>query len=230
MTCLEFSQIARDYARQAWISAPVQAEAARHLESCGGCRERLEQERELDGGLADWGDAERSLQPGAALGAAVLAEFDRAQGPVRRRAVRPAVAWGALAAALCAAAVGLAWLRTDTPERRNAPVAAVSPAIPHPAVVASEVPHEIAALPRSTAAARRVRPPAARERVTAFLPIGSQGAMDPREDLRLLRIQLPESELLRLGLPVAPRLEQGYVRADVLLGEDGLARAIRFVY
>lgn len=54
--------------------------------------------------------------------------------------------------------------------------------------------------------------------------------MDPGEELRLLRIQLPESELMRLGLPVAPRLEQRYVRADVLLGEDGLARAIRFVY
>lgn len=228
MTCLEFSQIARDYARQAWISAPAHSDASRHLESCAGCRERLAQESELDLGLAEWRAAELPLEPPAALGASLLAQFDRTR--MRPRRARPLVVWGALAAALCAGTIGLSWFRTDTPERRNAPIVARSPVEPHSGVVVTEQPLPAAARPQAVAAARRPRPEAARERVTAFLPIGSYRSMDPREDLRLLRIQLPESELLRLGLPVAPRLEQGYVRADVLLGEDGLARAIRFVY
>jgi hypothetical protein len=38
------------------------------------------------------------------------------------------------------------------------------------------------------------------------------------------------SELMRLGLPVAPDAASAYIQADVLLGEDGLAKAIRFVY
>ncbi len=227
MNCLEFSHIARDFARQAWISAPAQESAARHLENCATCRERLERERELDRGLAAWRDAETLCRPPAAIREPLLAAFDRKHA---RRAARPLVVWGALAAALCAGALGLAWFRSGAPESRATPVVAARPRQLHSEVVVpEELPPAIAVSPRRVAA-RRPRPQAARERVTAFLPIGSRASLDPREDLRLLRIQLPESELLRLGLPVAPRLEQGYVRAEVLLGEDGLARAIRFVY
>ncbi|MCL4855013.1 MAG: hypothetical protein KJZ78_26935, partial [Bryobacteraceae bacterium] len=55
------------------------------------------------------------------------------------------------------------------------------------------------------------------------------------ESLRLddvagvVRIAIPRSELARFGLPVAPEASGRRIQADVLLGVDGVARAMRFV-
>jgi hypothetical protein len=46
----------------------------------------------------------------------------------------------------------------------------------------------------------------------------------------MIRIQLPQAELIRLGIPVPPDASRALIQADVLLGEDGLAKAIRFVW
>ena len=46
---------------------------------------------------------------------------------------------------------------------------------------------------------------------------------------RVVRVQLPRSALARFGLPVNAERAGEPVKADVLLGEDGTARAIRFV-
>jgi hypothetical protein len=40
---------------------------------------------------------------------------------------------------------------------------------------------------------------------------------------------MPRSALIRLGLPVNVERADTPVKADLLVGEDGLARAIRFV-
>lgn len=45
----------------------------------------------------------------------------------------------------------------------------------------------------------------------------------------LMRVELPRSALATLGLPVNPERADERVKADVLIGDDGLARAIRFV-
>jgi hypothetical protein len=45
----------------------------------------------------------------------------------------------------------------------------------------------------------------------------------------MVRVELPGSALGEVGLPVDPETAKTPVKADVLLGDDGLARAIRFV-
>jgi hypothetical protein len=45
----------------------------------------------------------------------------------------------------------------------------------------------------------------------------------------LVRIELPAGAALALGLPIDEDRLGGSVSAEVLVGEDGLARAIRFV-
>jgi len=68
------------------------------------------------------------------------------------------------------------------------------------------------------------------ERVTEFVPLRYGKPVEPGELLQVVRIQLDRRELLRLGIPIPPDGGLASVRADVILGEDGMAKAIRFVY
>lgn len=78
-------------------------------------------------------------------------------------------------------------------------------------------------------AADSARPPDEPERVTDFIPLAGAPA-PPLESGQLVRVQLPRSALASLGLPVNVERANEPVKADVLLGNDGLARAIRFVH
>jgi hypothetical protein len=46
---------------------------------------------------------------------------------------------------------------------------------------------------------------------------------------QIIRVELPRSALAKFGLPVNMDRYNEKVKADVLLGVDGLAHAIRFV-
>lgn len=67
------------------------------------------------------------------------------------------------------------------------------------------------------------------EIVTDFIPLTYGAAMGANEDAQLVRVELPRSALVSMGLPVDVERTGERVKADVLLGHDGLARAIRFV-
>jgi hypothetical protein len=69
------------------------------------------------------------------------------------------------------------------------------------------------------------------ESVTEFIPlvVGAPAAT-PLEGGQLVRVQLPRAALASLGLPLNAERGNEPVKADVLLGNDGLARAIRFVH
>ncbi len=51
----------------------------------------------------------------------------------------------------------------------------------------------------------------------------------PMESGEVIRVQMPRSAFITLGLPVNIERADELVKADLLIGEDGLARAIRFV-
>ena len=65
------------------------------------------------------------------------------------------------------------------------------------------------------------------ESVTPFVSLVASGA--PLTSGQLVRVSVPRSALASLGLPVNPASSSDAVKADVLLGDDGLAHAIRFV-
>jgi hypothetical protein len=70
---------------------------------------------------------------------------------------------------------------------------------------------------------------AEREVATDFVPVGYGSALDLQDGGQLVRVQLPRFALARFGLPLnMDRADEG-IKADVLVGADGLARAIRFV-
>lgn len=67
------------------------------------------------------------------------------------------------------------------------------------------------------------------EVTTDFIPLMQGGRFAQGEGGHLVRVELPRSALISFGLPVNAEAAGGRVKADVLLGEDGTARAIRFV-
>jgi hypothetical protein len=67
------------------------------------------------------------------------------------------------------------------------------------------------------------------EVATDFVPIGYGSAADLQYGGQLVRVELPRSVLARFGLPVNMNRADETVKADLLVGADGLARAIRFV-
>ncbi len=67
------------------------------------------------------------------------------------------------------------------------------------------------------------------EVATEFIPFMAVGGISPEEQQQLVRVKLPRSALETFGLPVNRERARDPVQADVLLGEDGMVRAIRFV-
>jgi hypothetical protein len=74
------------------------------------------------------------------------------------------------------------------------------------------------------------KPAAAPEEfATPFFALPFSDASLPLDQARVIRVELPGSALSLAGLPVAEGLRSENVHADVVVGADGLARAIRVV-
>jgi hypothetical protein len=67
------------------------------------------------------------------------------------------------------------------------------------------------------------------EIATEFFPVGYGSTLNLQDGGQLVRVELPRLALARFGLPVNVNRANQKVKADVLVGVDGLARAIRFV-
>ena len=162
-------------------------------------------------------------------------------------AVKPAhprrYAWiaGALAASLLIVAA-MRLSRAPVVAAPEAPVVAKAPA-PPPTV--AEVRPPVQNEPKAKAPPR-VRPPkprqypdppvisagapAGRREVTKdFFAIPYAPAMTQADYGQVIRVNVPATSMRTFGLPVSEERMFDRVQADVLMGDDGIARAIRFV-
>jgi len=64
---------------------------------------------------------------------------------------------------------------------------------------------------------------------TEFIPFMAAGPRFPSEQRQFVRVKLPRSALQVFGLPMNMERAREPVQADVMLGEDGRALAVRFV-
>ena len=64
---------------------------------------------------------------------------------------------------------------------------------------------------------------------TEFIPFLAAGPQFPSEQRQFVRVKLPRSALQVFGLPMNMERAREPVQADVMLGEDGRALAVRFV-
>ena len=70
---------------------------------------------------------------------------------------------------------------------------------------------------------------AASEIATDFIPLSYMNTASLQDGGQIIRVELPRSTLANFGLPVNMDRYNQKVKADVLLGVDGMAHAIRFV-
>lgn len=83
--------------------------------------------------------------------------------------------------------------------------------------------------PATTETSTAIANDTASEVATQFMPLAYAGPINLQDGGQLVRVELPRSAMLSMGLPVNMDRYSERVKADVLLGADGLARAIRFV-
>jgi hypothetical protein len=143
---------------------------------------------------------------------------DRLLGELRRRSqARRRNRWlGVATAAIAAGLLMMLWVRTG-------------PAVPAPrtAPIAVNI-----VQPPQTPPKAAIQPPAyerGAEVAINFYPLPDAEELPPIESATIVRVQLPMSSLRLMGLPVSEDRAAEFIQADMLLGQDGLARGVRFV-
>ena len=185
------------------------AEAPLHARECPACATLLDKQRLLAAGLRSVAGCGRVEAP-ARVEAKLLAAFRGQAGlaaPRPRAWWSPFAAWTAAAAVVAAAAVLL-----FVHERRPAPQPLTAT--------------ELAALDWSDGWQEDGDADAAEGE---FMALPNAARLAPNEDGNLVRVEVPRSTMIALGYPVAADQGAELVQADVVLGSDGLARAVRFL-
>ena len=167
-------------------------------------------------------DADRGAAARPEVEARVLAAFRRRQ----RIRVWSAAAWAVAAAAAVVAALLVHDWRPK-PQRVQVAIAPETRDSGHQAVEESGGPVAVVAATRRVAAHSVTSRRQPREIVTDFFPL--LDAAPPFESGELIRVTVPASTMRRVGLPVNEDRADDPILADVLIGQEGLARAIRFV-
>jgi len=245
MTCLECRDLTLEVARRR--AAPlVERAVLAHAAGCDACRSRLAREQALTAALAqvarDTGATTASTEVEHRLMAAFAAQAVPAQGMSRSF---PTVVsrWVPVAAALLLAAGIATWwgTRAGRVVSPASPLAAVSPvAIPTPQRPAPRQAMAEPAVHGTAPLGERGKPHVTRRPATAvplprppveavgFVPIPSAAGLPAFESGEIVRLGIPVTALPGYGIDI-PAGAQAAVEADLLIGQDGQARAIRLV-
>ena len=70
---------------------------------------------------------------------------------------------------------------------------------------------------------------ASEEEDAAFVPLPNAAGSPQDDDVDLVRVELPRSAVTALGMPAGDDSDAEGVEAEVLVGPDGMARAVRFL-
>lgn len=249
MNCQKFEDIANDIAREQIIDTGARESALRHSDGCEHCAARLADERAMTLQLRGLAASTEGLDAPARIEARLLAAFDelaliQLAPQVSARRYRARYLIGAIAAGLLIVfGFSVIGLRQTVPVNRQVLLAnSGAPVVPSititgPPPIMLKAKGALPAAQRKTSnrpqsvAPSSTRPaiPDNTEIATDFLPLTYGAATNLEEGGRMVRVELPHSALATLGLPVNMDRANERVKADVLVGVDGLAHAIRFV-
>ncbi len=242
MKCQEFELVVVDLVH----TVAVDQAALDHAGTCARCGARLAEERALSDELRALADEERDLAPPPRIEDALRASFRRLEEPVSIAPRRAIAYWPAAAAVATMLAGGLVYWAVTA----RAPIAPVAPTAPantaktmveppsSPKSIDPVLPPQIVPvvagghrpLPRR----ERVTPPpsgpsAPIEIATEYFPLVGSDTIAPVDGGVVVRVELPRAALATLGLQMNLARTDEPITADVMLGHDGVARAIRFV-
>jgi hypothetical protein len=237
MNCRDLEEAIVELARGRDVGRGTAGAIEAHVEHCQACAARLTRERQVSRGLQALAASTATQVPSALIERRLLDAF-AAQNvqPVRR--------WWIPAAAAAAAVVGaVGWWqasrvapsnqgRQAALERRASelPPTTTSTATPATAAIASDggsdphpVPHVVA-----HRSGRRTQSPRAGAGDTGFVALPSAAGLPDFESGVILRMEMPSAALPAYGIEIVPDSKMP-IEADLLIGQDGQARAIRLV-
>jgi hypothetical protein len=257
MTCEQYEADVVDLARGSLEGGDVETAVRIHLGACESCAARFERERRLTTGFRELSAA--TVVPANDIAERrLMAAFDAVRPPSRRpawRRVLPTLRAGQvaavsdrwwLAAAACVLFLVGAWAavewRTPTaapqgtaasaqasslaPAEQPGPVGQAETAVPTPAPLVVE--SRPTRTPRVVPAALRNELPEDTDRLAGFVPLPAAGGLPGFDSGMIVRVALPTASLPAYGLAITPE-STSTVNADLLVGQDGQARAIRLV-
>src|SRR2546426_4595049 len=255
MNCQRFEGLVNDVAREQIMDAALQHEALRHTGKCAACAARLNDERALTHQLRVVASTAKSISASEKVEARLLAAFD-SQSFVSAQPIRLASEtryWLAAIAAVLLIGCGL-FVTRFWPVRPSQSASIVNVG-ETPATVRQERSESVGLRSPSeekiqnrlatTGSTRSIRHRTERESLPAaavrspnllnteittdFFPVTYGGATNLDAGGQIVRVQLPRTTMANFGLPVNMERADEKIKAEVLLGVDGLAHAIRLV-
>jgi hypothetical protein len=245
MNCQRFEDIVGDIAREQILDASVRNEAIAHSRECAACGRRLEEELTLSLRLRNFARSFESIGAPTQVEAQLLAAF----GNQPRVKLDPALIsrpryWIAAIAAVLVVVFAFAVFRArQTPPEKDllavqVPAPTVTVLSPAVSVTSKDGSNHRSSrrltpshpnLSSAMSITSRSKPGANSEMTTDFIPVTYGGAANLSDGGRMVRVELPRSAMASFGLPINVDRANEKIKADVLLGVDGLAHAIRFV-
>jgi hypothetical protein len=220
--CEELRENLVAVARGEKVDAADERTLREHIESCPQCRRRMANE------------ASSAAVPPPEVRAALMAEFRRQHraAPIRRQVFK----WVAVGGVAAAVVMALVWANSGPGPWRPDATAALLKAPVSVAEVPTVVPQPAEKKATGQAKAHPTRRPRAPKPVeespevaTDFIEIPYAEPLRPEERADVFRIQVPRASMAVFGLPVSGGRLDSRITADVLMGEDGVVRAVRFV-
>jgi hypothetical protein len=245
MNCRAFESVVVSIARTQLMDVTTREQALSHTEVCVLCSNRLAEERALFEGVRSVVAELAKLEAPTCVEASLLAAFREQAAQPRRpnvvalptRTSQRRIRRLAAAAAILILISGLSlfWSTSSAPPVREEVVVPAEPTISDSLPPEGKAVISVSKPPgRQPVRKRRqeLRSPSSEVEVevaTEFFPLIEGHDIDSLETGQIVRIELPGSALAAIGLAGGGESSSEPVEAEVVLGHDGLARAIRFV-
>lgn len=232
MSCDTLREAIVEFGRGQDVGRGTAAAVETHVAHCRTCAARLERERELSMGLRALARQSASNTASADLERSLLDAFRERQSRTVPRGVRVWIPMAAAAMVLVGVGLWLSRLGGENPTvAKPEPARTVQSAAPQPGAEATLRADPKANPVETTRRENRSQRQRPSRFVTAegFVMLPAAANLPAFESGEIVRMELPVTALPAYGLEIAPETRRSAVEADLLVGQDGQARAIRLV-
>jgi hypothetical protein len=213
MSCEDFENDVVDLARGEELGDAERAAALGHAEECLRCAARLDDERAVTSGLRAFAARTAGAEAPPRVEAALLRALRDPESVDDGRPATTTSPSRAVELLLLAAAAAILAAIVVVPPRVGS--------FPEPGA-------PTAVSPRTVAAGEAAEVAAAGENAD-FVALSYGDDLRELDSMQVVSVELPRTALAALGWPGADSGQTESVKAEVIVGHDGVARAIRFV-